>query len=188
MSKNRLDRQPHAPDVFADGATGFFHINGNIRITFESARAEYSTSPGPIHRIVNGRLVMPVVAAEAFAKGLLDFIQARKAIPQEQGSATLAIRLLSCQSSSFCLNLRPSSLHVRASCSHSQCLAKTYLTQYRQRGHPSAMTGENTGRVGSYPPDRCGHSDPHPLQGDFFNGTVQHQLRFSERPAGMKRT
>ena len=52
---------------------------------------------------------MPVVAAEAFAKGLLDFIQARKAIPQEQGSATLAIRLLSCQLSSFCLNLRPSS-------------------------------------------------------------------------------
>jgi hypothetical protein len=80
---------PHAPDVFADAAAGFFHVNGNIKITFESARVEHSSSPGPVHRVVIGRLVMPVAAAEAFAKGLLDFIETQRNAAQEQGSATL---------------------------------------------------------------------------------------------------
>ncbi|TBE49190.1 hypothetical protein ELH06_08460 [Rhizobium ruizarguesonis] len=69
----------HAPEVFADAATGFFHFNGNIRITFESVRVDHSTSPGPVHRVVIGRLNMPVPAAEAFARGLLDFIEAQRA-------------------------------------------------------------------------------------------------------------
>lgn len=46
------------------------------------------------------------------------------------------------------------------------------LSQYRRRGHLSAMTGENTRKVSSYPPDGCRHSDPHPIQGGFFNGTA----------------
>jgi hypothetical protein len=65
---------PHAPDVFADNATGFFNLNGNIRITFESVRVNHVTSPGPMTRVVIGRLVMPLAAAEAMAKGLLGFI------------------------------------------------------------------------------------------------------------------
>jgi hypothetical protein len=48
---------PHAPDVFADNATGFFNLNGNIRITFESVRVNHVTSPGPMTRVVIGRLV-----------------------------------------------------------------------------------------------------------------------------------
>ena len=69
---------PHSPDVFADAAAGFFNLNGNIRITFESLRADHVASPGPVARVVIGRLVMPLSAAEVMARGLLDFIDAQR--------------------------------------------------------------------------------------------------------------
>jgi hypothetical protein len=72
-SVNFLDN-PHAPDVFADGFAGFFNLSGNIRITFESVRVNHIITPGPVNRVVIGRLVMPIDAAEALARGLLDFI------------------------------------------------------------------------------------------------------------------
>lgn len=80
---------PHAPDVFADGATGFFNINGTIKITLESLRVDHSASPGPVHRVVIGRLTMPVATAEAMAKGLLEFIATQRAANEAQASATL---------------------------------------------------------------------------------------------------
>jgi hypothetical protein len=64
---------PHAPDVFADAATGWFLSGGNVRITFESVRANHMHQ-APLNRVVIGRLVMPMDAAEAMAKQLLDFI------------------------------------------------------------------------------------------------------------------
>ena len=69
---------PHAPDVFADGVTGVFNFNGNIRITFEALRVNHATAPGPLTRVAIGRLVMPLAAAEAMAKGLLDFINQQR--------------------------------------------------------------------------------------------------------------
>ncbi|MBZ9874986.1 hypothetical protein LB542_29575 [Mesorhizobium sp. BR1-1-9] len=80
---------PHAPDVYADAATGFFAWGGNIKITFESARVDHSSSPGPVNRVVSGRLVMPIGQAEALAKGLLDFIEKQRTSAEAQGSATL---------------------------------------------------------------------------------------------------
>jgi hypothetical protein len=65
---------PHAPDVFADGVAGVFNFHGNIRITFESLRVNHTTAPGPVNRVVIGRLVMPMDVAERLARGLLDFI------------------------------------------------------------------------------------------------------------------
>jgi hypothetical protein len=56
---------PHSPDVFADAAAGFFNLNGNIRITLESLRVDHIAVPGPMARVVIGRLVMPLPAAEA---------------------------------------------------------------------------------------------------------------------------
>lgn len=47
---------PHAPDIFSDGATGFFFLNGNLRITFEAARVNHISSPGPVSRVVIGYL------------------------------------------------------------------------------------------------------------------------------------
>jgi len=70
---------PLAPDVFADEATGFFLVAGNVRITFSSYRVNHATSPGPVNRVVIGRLVMPLAAAEAFQAGLADFIARMKA-------------------------------------------------------------------------------------------------------------
>jgi hypothetical protein len=69
---------PLAPDVFADGASGFFMLSGLVRITLESARPNHSTPPGLLNRVVIARLVLPVPAAEELAKGLLDFLQRQK--------------------------------------------------------------------------------------------------------------
>ena len=80
---------PHAPDVYADSASGFFVLGGNIKITFESARVDHSTSPGPVNRVVIGRLVMPIAHAEALARGLIDFIEKQRASDQAQSSSTL---------------------------------------------------------------------------------------------------
>jgi hypothetical protein len=61
---------PHAPDVFADSVAGIFFFHGNIRLTLESLRVDHSTSPGPLNRVVIGRLVLPLAAA----KGLRDLL------------------------------------------------------------------------------------------------------------------
>ena len=66
---------PTAPELFASAATGFFIANGNIAITFESGRVDHSESPGPISRVVVGRVVMPLAGAQALAIGLFDFLQ-----------------------------------------------------------------------------------------------------------------
>jgi hypothetical protein len=70
---------PLAPDVFADEATGFFLAGNNVRITFSSYRVNHTTSPGPVGRVVIGRLVMPLMAAEALHLGLADFLERMKA-------------------------------------------------------------------------------------------------------------
>ncbi len=82
---NQLDSQapifmddPHAPDLFADGATGFFVLNGNMRITLEAARVSHDACPGPINRVVIGRLVLPLSAAEALAEDILAFIERQR--------------------------------------------------------------------------------------------------------------
>lgn len=65
----------HAPEVFADEATGFFVSNGCVRITFESVRVNHSTNPGPLNRVVMARLIMPVSGAQNLAAGLYDFLK-----------------------------------------------------------------------------------------------------------------
>lgn len=65
---------PHAPDLFADACTGIFFFNGNIRLTFESARVNHVTSPGPLNRVVIGRLVVPLQAAEGLRDLLTDYL------------------------------------------------------------------------------------------------------------------
>ena len=69
---------PHAPDVFADSATGFFLFNGNLRVTFEALRVDHTTSPGPLARVVIGRLVMPATMAAGMAKEILAFLEKMK--------------------------------------------------------------------------------------------------------------
>jgi hypothetical protein len=72
---------PHAPEVYADGASGFFIAGGNMRITFESLRVNHMTHPGPVSRVVIGRLTMPVEQAENLAKGILAIIEQQRNQP-----------------------------------------------------------------------------------------------------------
>jgi hypothetical protein len=72
---------PMAPDVFADESVGFFVHNGVVRITFASARVNHSSTPGPVNRVVIGRLVLPVAAAQGLAIGLFDFLKSRGLAP-----------------------------------------------------------------------------------------------------------
>jgi hypothetical protein len=70
-----------APDVFADDAVGFFVHNGVVRITFASTRANHISAPGPINRVVIGRIVMPLAGAQGLAIGLFDFLKSRGLAP-----------------------------------------------------------------------------------------------------------
>ena len=66
---------PHAPEVFATDAIGFFVNDGVVRITFASARASHVSNPAPINLVVIGRLAMPTRTAQALAVGLYDFLK-----------------------------------------------------------------------------------------------------------------
>jgi hypothetical protein len=72
---------PMAPDVLADEAVGFFVHSGIVRITFTSARVNHATSPGPINRVVIGRLAMSIEGAQSLAVGLFDFLKSRGIAP-----------------------------------------------------------------------------------------------------------
>lgn len=74
---------PLAPDVYADEAAGFFIHSGNVKITFTSARVNHVSAPGPVNRVVVGRLVMSVEAAQSLAVGLFDFLKSRGVAPPQ---------------------------------------------------------------------------------------------------------
>lgn len=81
---------PHAPEIFASGITGYFILNGNVVITFESARADHSASPGPVNRVVCARIVLPIGAAQDLALNLHDLLARQGLDPTAaaKGSAT----------------------------------------------------------------------------------------------------
>ena len=66
---------PLALEIYASGATGFFVSNNTISITLESLRADHAEKPGPLQRVVVGRLVMPAAGAQGLAIGLFDFLE-----------------------------------------------------------------------------------------------------------------
>ena len=65
---------PHAPEFFSTDATGFFRLGSNIMVTFETVNVDHSTSPGPVRRVVIGRLILPADAAQRLVVGLNDFL------------------------------------------------------------------------------------------------------------------
>ena len=78
---------PHAPEVFASNCAGFFMHDGNITLTFESARIDHGSSPGPVNRVVMARLVIPVRAAQALVVGLNAYLEGQGLSPS-QAAAT----------------------------------------------------------------------------------------------------
>jgi hypothetical protein len=78
MAKNQPVKfidNPNAPEIFSSAATGFFVADGNVSITFESARADHTESPGPVNRHAVARIVIPAAAAQGLAVGLFDFLE-----------------------------------------------------------------------------------------------------------------
>lgn len=71
----KLVHNPFSQDIYADAAVGFVTYNGNMRITLESVRSDYTQEPIATDRVVVGRLVIPVAAAEALAKGILEQVE-----------------------------------------------------------------------------------------------------------------
>jgi hypothetical protein len=76
---------PLAPEFFADEATGFFIHQGNLSITFSSARVDHRSNPGPVSRVVVGRVVLPIAAAAGLAVGLYDFLKKMGIDPASPG-------------------------------------------------------------------------------------------------------
>ena len=66
---------PFADEFFADEATGFYVHQGNISITFSSARVDHRSNPGPVSRVVVGRVVLPIAAAAGLAVELYDLLK-----------------------------------------------------------------------------------------------------------------
>jgi hypothetical protein len=64
-----------APEIYCDGAPGALWHNGNLRVTLESLRASHDVQPASLQRVVVGTIVMPMAAAEALAKLILESIQ-----------------------------------------------------------------------------------------------------------------
>jgi hypothetical protein len=71
------DRQPACAGVLCRRSDGLFHPprQGNVSITFSSARVNHRADPGPVSRVVVGHVVLPTSAAAALALGLYDFLR-----------------------------------------------------------------------------------------------------------------
>jgi hypothetical protein len=74
---------PHAPEVFASDISGLFKVDGNVALTLESMRIDHSTSPGPVNRVVIGRLVLTIPAAQRLAVMLNAFLEQQGYSPSE---------------------------------------------------------------------------------------------------------
>jgi hypothetical protein len=66
---------PQSPVVYADAVTGIASLMGNIRLTFEVARVNHVTTPGPVTRVVIGTLVIPMGTAGALRDLLTDYLR-----------------------------------------------------------------------------------------------------------------
>jgi hypothetical protein len=61
----RLIDDPHAPEFFATSCCGFSIGQGHVTLTFESARCNHFDPKCGMSRVVVGRIVLPIQAAQA---------------------------------------------------------------------------------------------------------------------------
>ena len=67
--------QPGAPELYADGAIGFYLNHGILRIALEAQRFDHANAGAPAYRVVVGRIAMPTTSASALAVNLFDFLK-----------------------------------------------------------------------------------------------------------------
>jgi hypothetical protein len=65
----------HAPVMFADDALSYSLLDGTVRITFSCLK--FTQPEGVPVRVVSGRLVMGIDAAQRMVVGLNDFMESR---------------------------------------------------------------------------------------------------------------
>ncbi len=66
---------PGTPDIYADGAVGFFINHGILRIALEVQRFDHSHAGAPANRVVVARIAMPAASASGLAVNLFDFLK-----------------------------------------------------------------------------------------------------------------
>jgi hypothetical protein len=66
---------PHAPEFFTSRCCGFSIGQGNVTLTFESVRCNHFDPNGAMSRVVVGRVVMPIQAAQALVLELNSSLQ-----------------------------------------------------------------------------------------------------------------
>lgn len=68
---------PHAPEVLATAHSGIWFYEGDVHITLEAVRMDYSKQEGPVgvNRVVIGRVAMPTQAAINLAKHILQMAE-----------------------------------------------------------------------------------------------------------------
>ncbi len=71
----RLIDDPHAPEFFATSCCGFSIGQGHVTLTFESARCNHFDPKCSMNRVVVGRIVLPVQAAQALVIELNNSLQ-----------------------------------------------------------------------------------------------------------------
>jgi hypothetical protein len=71
---NWLD-DPRAPEFFTSACCGFSIGQGNVTLTFESARCNHFDPNRAMNRVVVGRIVMPIQAAQALVIELNNSLQ-----------------------------------------------------------------------------------------------------------------
>ena len=68
----KLLNDPFAPETFTTGCCGLSIGPSTVTLTLESARCDHSDAACPVERVVVGRVVMPLQAAQALVLQLND--------------------------------------------------------------------------------------------------------------------
>lgn len=78
---------PQAPEFFTSRCCGFSIGQGNVTLTFESVRCDHFDPNGAMNRVVVGRIVMPIPAAQALVVELNGSLQANGLSPSRAVTA-----------------------------------------------------------------------------------------------------
>jgi hypothetical protein len=78
---------PLAPEFFTSMCSGFSIGHGHVTLTFESARCDHTRPNAPMNRVVVGRVVMPIEAAQALVIELNNCLQQSGLDPSQAATA-----------------------------------------------------------------------------------------------------
>jgi hypothetical protein len=78
---------PMAPEFFTSRCVGYSIGQGNVTLTFESLRCNHFDPNGGMNRVVVGRIIMPVEAAQALVVDLNASLQGAGLSPSRAATA-----------------------------------------------------------------------------------------------------